>query len=100
MKSVKKIPTRLIPPPAPTLRSDTPISASMPSDQRMKIVEMVMDDLERYSEIMSIQELCSCMGIISQASSLNYAEYFELVAKGRSIGFDYDPLNLVPIKSS
>ena len=70
----------------------------MTSDQLMKIVEMVMDDLERHSDFMTIKEICSVVDIIAKASKMNYDRYFELVAQGRSIGFDYDPLNLVPKK--
>jgi len=75
----------------------TVIDPSMTCDAMRLIVEIAMDDLERHNDFMTIKEICSIMDIICIASKATYARYIEAVKHGRSFGFNYDPLNLVPL---
>lgn len=61
------------------------------------IVEIAMDDLERHSDFMTIKEMCSIMDIICIGHKKAVVSYIEAVKYGRSLGYNYDPLNLVPL---
>ena len=82
----------------PILTADTVIKSSMTTTTIMTIGDMAMEDFDRHHESMTLKELGKVMDIIAKVSKLNEARYIELVAQGRSIGFDYDPLNLVQKK--
>jgi hypothetical protein len=58
------------PPPDRVLTAGTPLDESLTDDDLMKVVERVMEDLERHKDFMTVFEICDTMKIIKQAKEI------------------------------
>ena len=68
-KNYKQSP-KLCPPPSRILTASTPIDSSLTDDDLMKVVERIMDDLERHKDFMTVFEICDTINIIKQAKEI------------------------------
>jgi hypothetical protein len=69
---------RYIPVPPITLTANTIIDSTMTNETIIKIGELVMDDLERYHEFMSVKEICSVMDVIRLSFEIINKRHLEL----------------------
>ncbi len=95
MKELKKS-FKFTPIPPDPINCYTIIDSSMTGENMKLIVDIVMEDLERNSEYFSMKDFLSTINVIDIAAKASYIRYVDAVNYGRSLGYNYDPLNLVP----
>lgn len=95
MKELKKS-FKFTPIPPDPINCYTIIDQTMTGENMKLIVEIVMEDLERNSEYFSMKDFLSTINTINIAAKASYIRYIDAVKHGRSLGYNYDPLNLIP----